>query len=102
MTLLFTANSCSNGNGSTPPTPDSTTKNDKSTGGMSGSKAATHAFTVAMVDNKKDPSCGMPVTAGIGDTVHYAGKVIGFCSRECKDDFMKDPVAGLKKTEFKK
>ncbi len=45
-----------------------------------------------MVDNKKDPYCGMPVTAGITDTVHYKGKVYGFCSDECKQLFLKDPV----------
>ena len=48
-------------------------------------------FTANMVDNKKDPSCGMPVTAGIEDTVHYDGKVYGFCSDECKQIFLKDP-----------
>ena len=42
-----------------------------------------------MVDNKKDPNCGMPVTAGIEDTVHYNGKVYGFCSDECKMHFLK-------------
>ncbi|MEJ0083172.1 MAG: hypothetical protein WDM78_19995 [Puia sp.] len=33
-------------------------------------------FTAAMVDNKKDPNCGMPVTAGIADTVHYKGESV--------------------------
>ena len=58
-------------------------------------------FTAAMVDNKKDPSCGMTVTAGIADTVHYNGKVYGFCSKECKDAFLKDPVAMAKNAELK-
>ena len=44
-----------------------------------------------MVDNKKDPNCGMPVTAGIEDTVHYNGKVYGFCSDQCRDAFLKNP-----------
>ncbi len=48
-------------------------------------------FTAAMVDNKKDPNCGMPVTAGIEDTVHYNGKVYGFCSDQCRDAFLKNP-----------
>jgi YHS domain-containing protein len=58
-------------------------------------------FTAAMVDNKKDPSCGMPVTAGIEDTVHYNGKVYGFCSAECKNAFLKNPVAMVKNAELK-
>jgi len=55
------------------------------------------AYTVEMVDNKKDFVCGMPVTAGIGDTAHYKGKVYGFCSKECKDDFLKNPMSYLAK-----
>jgi len=62
---------------------------------------STKKFTAAMVDNKKDPSCGMPVTAGIADTVHYNGKVYGFCSDECKQAFLKDPVAMVKNAELK-
>jgi YHS domain-containing protein len=58
-------------------------------------------FTVAMVDNKKDPNCGMPVTAGIADTVHYKGKVYGFCSDECRDAFLKNPDALAKNAELK-
>jgi YHS domain-containing protein len=58
-------------------------------------------FTVSMVDNKKDPSCGMPLTAGIEDTVHYDGKVYGFCSDECKQIFLKDPKTLAKNAEMK-
>jgi YHS domain-containing protein len=58
-------------------------------------------FTAAMVDNKKDPNCGMPVTAGIMDTVHYKGKVYGFCSDECRDAFLKNPDALAKNAELK-
>ena len=58
-------------------------------------------FTAAMVDNRKDPSCGMPVTAGIADTIHYSGKVFGFCSDECKQAFLKDPVAMAKNADLK-
>jgi YHS domain-containing protein len=56
-----------------------------------GTDSAKPKFTQAMVDNKKDPSCGMPVSAGIADTVHYNGKVYGFCSDECKQIFLKNP-----------
>jgi YHS domain-containing protein len=58
-------------------------------------------FTVAMVDNKKDPNCGMPVSAGIADTVHYNGKVYGFCSDECKQAFLKNPTSLAKNAELK-
>jgi YHS domain-containing protein len=63
---------------------------------------ATPKFTAAMVDNLKDPSCGMPVSAGIEDTVHYKGKVIGFCSKECRDEFMKDPEKNIAAADLKK
>lgn len=59
-------------------------------------------YTPSMVDNKRDPSCGMPVSAGIGDTVHYKGKVLGFCSKECKDDFLKDPEKNITAADLKK
>lgn len=53
-------------------------------------------YTVNMVDNKIDLSCGMPLTAGIEDTCHYNGKVYGFCSKECKDEFLKNPAGAIK------
>lgn len=37
--------------------------------------------------SKIDTSCGMPLTAGIGDTLHLGNKIYGFCSKECKDEF---------------
>jgi YHS domain-containing protein len=46
-------------------------------------------------DSKKDLSCGMPITAGISDTAHYKSKLYGFCSAECKADFLKDPETHL-------
>ena len=68
---------------------------------MHSSDSAKTKFTAAMVDNKKDPSCGMPVTAGILDTAHYNGKVYGFCSDECKQAFLKDPAAMAKNADLK-
>jgi YHS domain-containing protein len=53
-------------------------------------------YTINMVDNKIDLSCGMPLTAGIEDTCHYNGRVYGFCSKECKDEFLKNPAAAIK------
>lgn len=52
-------------------------------------------YTASMVANKKDFACGMPVTAGIEDTCHYKGKVFGFCSKECMDEFLKKPESFL-------
>lgn len=59
-------------------------------------------FTRDMVDNLKDPSCGMPLMAGIMDTVHYHGKVYGFCSDECRDIFRKNPKEVAKNAVMKK
>ena len=63
-------------------------------------ESSTPSFPVSMVNNKKDPTCGMPVTAGISDTVHYKDKVIGFCSTECKDEFKKAPDANIAAAEI--
>ncbi len=59
-------------------------------------------FEHMLVDNKKDPSCGMPVTAGINDTAHYKDKVLGFCSKECKDEFLKNPDVNIAAADLKK
>ncbi|MDE1191678.1 MAG: YHS domain-containing protein [Arachidicoccus sp.] len=55
----------------------------------------TSKFTLSMMVNKKDFVCRMPLTAGIGDTVHYKGKVYGFCSKGCKESFLQDPKSYL-------
>lgn len=60
------------------------------------------SFDVALVDNKKDPTCGMPTTAGISDTAHYDKHVFGFCSSECKAEFLKNPKANIAAAELKK
>ncbi len=69
---------------------------------MAMKKDTTQIFDHLLVDNRKDPSCGMPVTAGIGDTAHYKNKVLGFCSKECKEAFEKNPEAMLAAAEIKK
>ena len=61
---------------------------------------AATSFPVSMVNNKKDPTCGMPVTAGISDTAHYKDKVIGFCSAGCKDEFKLAPEANIAAAEI--
>jgi YHS domain-containing protein len=63
--------------------------------------AAEKTYAVSLVNNKKDPTCGMPVTAGISDTAHYEKNVLGFCSIECKNEFLKNPKANLAAAEIK-
>jgi YHS domain-containing protein len=69
---------------------------------LSVTKTDSVKYTAAMVDNKRDPSCGMPVSAGIGDTAHYKNLVLGFCSKECKDEFLKNPEKNLAAADLKK
>lgn len=66
------------------------------------SSRAKPEFTREMVDNARDPSCGMPLTAMVEDTLHYKGKVYGFCSDECRDEFKKNPGELAKATVMKK
>lgn len=61
-----------------------------------------NAFEHLLVDNGKDPSCGMPTSVGIHDTAHYKDKVLGFCSKECKEAFQKDPEKLIAAAELKK
>jgi YHS domain-containing protein len=58
---------------------------------MAKPKDSLAVYTAEMLDSKKDLVCGMPASAGIADTAHYKGKVYGFCSKECKDEFVKAP-----------
>jgi YHS domain-containing protein len=44
---------------------------------------------------QKDPACGMPLKAGLEDTASYKGKLYGFCSKECKAEFLKSPDSYL-------
>lgn len=59
------------------------------------------SYDISLVNNKKDPTCGMPVTAGISDTAHYDNKVLGFCSAGCKEAFLKNPKANIAAAEMK-
>jgi YHS domain-containing protein len=61
-----------------------------------------NVFEHLLVDNRKDPACGMPVLAGIHDTAHYKKKVLGFCSKECKGAFQKNPDALIAAADLKK
>lgn len=59
------------------------------------SSVATPVYTAEMVVNTVDPSCKMPLNGKVGDTAHYDGKVYGFCSKMCKEEFEKNPAAHL-------
>ena len=60
----------------------------------SGESASLKNLTYAY---NRDPSCGMPLKAGLEDTTTYKGKLYGFCSKECKDEFLKDPASYVAK-----
>ncbi|WP_116788009.1 YHS domain-containing protein [Flavobacterium psychrotrophum] len=50
------------------------------------------------LDSPKDLYCEMNVQKyGVSDTLHYKGKVYGFCSATCKDGFAKNPESYLAK-----
>ena len=66
----------------------------------SGMEAVLHpksAFKTMQFGSNKDLICGMPLTGGVADTARYNGKVYGFCSTGCKDEFSKDPSAYVSK-----
>ena len=46
--------------------------------------------------SNRDMACGMGVKDDVKDTAHYEGKVYGFCSPSCKQDFLADPKSFLK------
>lgn len=56
-----------------------------------GKKPETAAAAVPF-DNTKDPICNMAVKASYTDTAHLNGKVYGFCSEHCRDEFKADPA----------
>ena len=84
---------CGNPMNNTANTDDSVTK-------MATDTVSEKTYDVKILDNKKDPTCGMPVTAGVSDTAHYKNKVIGFCSGECKAEFLKNPTANIAAAEL--
>lgn len=58
----------------------------------------TKKINIAEADlaDKKDPVCGMPAFKYLQDTAHYDNKIYGFCSKDCKDEFLKDPKQYVK------
>ena len=79
--------------------PAATGVSDKDT---SMATANTSMISIDSLSNQKDPSCGMPVSAGVSDTAHYNQYVLGFCSSECKAEFKKNPEAMLAAADIKK
>ncbi len=47
----------------------------------------TLGFSNIYFASEVDTSCGMPLSARITDTMSYAGKIYGFCSPGCKQEF---------------
>lgn len=64
-------------------------------GGMETVLHPEKAYKNMKFENKKDFICGMQITAGVADTANYNGKVYGFCSTGCKEEFKKNPAAYL-------
>lgn len=50
---------------------------------------------------RKDPICGMMADDSKKDTVHYKKQVYAFCSKYCKQEFLKDPEAYVEKKKKK-
>jgi len=54
-------------------------------------------------DQPTDLICHMDIKKfGVSDTLHYQGKLYGFCSAYCKDTFKKDPEKYLTAAVTKK
>ena len=87
------------GNEATPSTDSTTSSMDSSV--TVAAEDSVISYDISLVNNKKDPTCGMPVTAGISDTAHYDNKVLGFCSAGCKEEFLKNPKANIAAAEMK-
>jgi YHS domain-containing protein len=56
---------------------------------MHDSTAAAPDFSMVQFASKRDTICRMPLTAGVSDTAIVDGKTYGFCSKECKEEFLK-------------
>lgn len=93
--LLFLVISCSCNNNhetkavASPPAMPAATKDS----------AVTAKINIKETDlaDKKDPVCGMPAFRYLEDTAVYKGNIYGFCSKDCKDEFLKDPATYITK-----
>lgn len=48
------------------------------------------------VVNELDPVCEMPISKHLKDTLTYDGKLYGFCSSNCKEEFKANPKNFIK------
>jgi YHS domain-containing protein len=101
ITFSIVLMACGSESSSNPATVDSTGNIAMDSSANAASEDSVISYDISLVDNKKDPTCGMPVTAGISDTAHYNNKVLGFCSAGCKEEFLKNPKANIAAAEIK-
>ena len=72
-----------------------TSKTHEDTGSTTSKK---EMILLSSLSDSKDYSCGMTLHDGnIADSTTYNGKTYGFCAKGCKEEFLKDPEAALKK-----
>jgi YHS domain-containing protein len=101
ITFSIVLMACGSESSSNPATVDSTGNIAMDSSANAASEDSVISYDISLVDNKKDPTCGMPMTAGISDTAHYDNKVLGFCSAGCKEEFLKNPKANIAAAEIK-
>jgi YHS domain-containing protein len=53
-------------------------------------------LTDVKVVNELDPVCKMTTSEHLKDTLMYEGKLYGFCSSNCKEEFKEDPKKFMK------
>lgn len=64
---------------------------------------ATGPFKSLEFASKKDLYCEMDIEKyGASDTLSHNGKLYGFCSKMCKDEFAKAPQTYIEKDKAKK
>lgn len=59
------------------------------TNSMDAIKALKAKYAPLKFASKRDTICGMPITAGVVDTLMLEGKIYGFCATGCKEEFAK-------------
>ena len=58
--------------------------------------ASQQKFTHVKFDSDIDLVCKMSLHDGISDTIHYKGKIYGFCIPRCKSAFLANTDAYIK------
>jgi YHS domain-containing protein len=100
LIIIMTAAACNSNTATTSNKTDSTATTATADTQSANTAAAEAADSIRHADlnkltiaNTNDPNCDMPLARGFDDTATYNGKLIGFCSKECKDEFLKNPAA---------